>query len=157
MIWVTDGYGRQVGTRVCICGDVVEGVRDGNFINKISQFKSGFNIQTQDFRPYTRLNDDGGHLIADSWGGPSVNINILPQNASMNRGGIWRSSEKQGLYEARNGNVVVRATKIEYPDNNTLRPSVVYVTQTVDGKIQTVNGVKMDNVRLDNIKEKKLI
>lgn len=150
MSWKTDKFGRPVECTVTLSEAISESQRDKNFINKVSQYKAGFNINTQDYRPLRTYADDGGHIVADSWGGPSTSLNIVPQNPATNRGGLWKSSEIQGLMAFRDGAVVERRIKIIYGDNKSLRPIGFELTQTVNGKIQVIDGKEINNLRLEN-------
>ena len=39
--------------------------------------------------------DDGGHVVADEFGGSSEQTNLLPMDSEVNRHGAWRDMEKQ--------------------------------------------------------------
>lgn len=39
--------------------------------------------------------DDGGHVVADEFGGSSEQTNLVPQDSEVNRHGAWRDMEKQ--------------------------------------------------------------
>lgn len=39
--------------------------------------------------------DDGGHIVADEFGGSSEQTNLLPMDSEVNRHGAWRDMEKQ--------------------------------------------------------------
>jgi len=50
--------------------------------------------------------DDGGHLIPHIFGGPSEEINIVPQDWFENRAGVWRGLEQQWKMLATRGEEV---------------------------------------------------
>lgn len=39
--------------------------------------------------------DDGGHIVADEFGGSSEQTNLVPMDSEVNRHGAWRDMEKQ--------------------------------------------------------------
>ena len=147
-IFRTDDFGRPIQVKTIITDNVESAGRDTDFIKRIRDFKNGFDLETQSLRPTSRLQDDGSHLIADSWGGKSFAMNIVPQNSAINQGGIWRISEDAGLKAARNGSRVERVIDINYSDNRSLRPSSFILNQTVDG-VTTVNNVVLENIKIE--------
>ena len=156
MNWKTDGQGRPVEISVRLSDNTeVVSSRDNSFIGKICELKSGYNINTQDYRPRYKLKDDGGHLVADSWGGPSTSLNIVPQNANVNRVGLWRDSERIGLEAFKNGATVERTIKIEYNNRTSLRPSAFVLSQKIDGEYCVIKNHTVKELKIENIKEKK--
>jgi DNA/RNA non-specific endonuclease len=50
----------------------------------------------KDGKPTDGVNDDGGHMVASQFWGPSEQINYFPQNAAQNRsGGDWYKMEQE--------------------------------------------------------------
>jgi hypothetical protein len=77
--------------------------------------------------------DDGGHLIAAQFNGPGDAINVVPQNANLNRG-EWKSMEmdwKRNLKEGKTVNVDIQP---KYTGDS-VRPSSFVVHYEVDGKM----------------------
>ena len=135
--WETDKLGRTIKGWITI-DDVPqveqESLRKNDLIRKNRSFKGCYDLQTQTFRFKENPEDDGGHVIADSWGGPSFYINIIPQNSHINRGGLWKSSELQGIGWVGQGYTVSRTVSIDYPNNRSQRPSEYRLVQSIDDR-----------------------
>ena len=93
--------------------------------------------------PDARDTDVGFHLIADSLGGPTNRLNVLPGNgrpiddglANLNQGAYARM--ERALRDAlRDGKDVRFELTTIYPDGNTFRPSKFLVTAWVGGRRQ---------------------
>lgn len=138
---ITDKYGRPVEYRVLIDNNVEAAGRDKLNIYKSKTVKDYYDVNGNEVAKIAK-NDEGGHMIADSWGGSSDALNIIPQNFQINRGGIWRQSEQCGLEVAREGNKVERIIKLEYPDKTSLRPSEFILEQKVNGSYDVNGGLK---------------
>lgn len=142
----TDLKGRLIYSEAKIESSVIKGGRDKDYIRRVKEYKSNYDTEGfQKRRTGTVYDDIAGHVIPDSWGGGSDFLNIVPQNRKMNGGGLWKASEDYGRKAAQKGHEVVRKITIEYPDKVSQRPSVMRVTQTVDGSIQNVKGTFMSN------------
>ena len=141
--FLTDEYGRVIECRVKIDKSVQAFGRDRNMIKKIRDVKNQYGTDGTQLGKI-RTTDDGGHLVADSWGGQSDFLNIVPQNSQVNQSGIWKTSEINGLNLAKEGNVVERIIKLDYPNSKTLRPSKFWLNQQVNGN--TVVSETFDNI-----------
>jgi hypothetical protein len=139
--FITDEFGRVVEVRVKIDQSVVAAERDKNLIGKIRSLKSQYGVDGKQMKRIPQ-NDDGGHLIPNSWGGNSDAMNIVPQNSKINRGGKWGGSETIGYNAAQRGNTVERTIKLEYPDNNSLRPSCFILEQKINGQTNVYGGIE---------------
>lgn len=149
--WTTDNFGRPYIIKMRANSGIAMGGRDKDFIARVKRFKTDYDINGNQLSAKgNNYNDIAGHIVPDSWGGPSNGINIVPQDALMNNSGLWKKSELQGLNFARQGNAVERTVVLKYSDNFTQRPSSFKVTQTVNGKFDTVQGVEMNEVELSN-------
>ena len=137
---ITDKFGRPVEYHVLIDKNVEAAGRDKINIYKAKNVKDYYGVNGNEIAKIAK-NDEGGHMIADSWGGSSDALNIIPQNFQINRGGIWRQSEQCGLDVAREGNKVERIIKLEYPDKNSLRPSEFVLEQKVNGLYDVKGGL----------------
>lgn len=84
--------------------------------------------------------DDGGHLVADEFGGSSEEMNLVPMDSEVNRHGEWRKMERdieKELNKEPPSEIKDFEVDLEY-DDDTSRPSGFTVTYTVDdGKTQT--------------------
>jgi DNA/RNA endonuclease G (NUC1) len=138
---ITDKFGRPVEYRVLIDKNVEAAGRDKLNIYKAKNIKDYYDVNGNEVAKIAK-NDEGGHMIADSWGGSSDALNIIPQNLQINRGGIWRQTEQCGLEVARDGNKVERIIKLEYPDKNSLRPSEFVLEQKINGSYDVKGGLK---------------
>lgn len=138
---ITDKYGRPVEYRVLIDKNVEAADRDKLNIFRSKTVKDYYDVNGNQVSKIAK-NDEGGHMIAHSWGGSSNALNIIPQNFQINRGGIWRQSEQCGLEVAREGNKVERIIKLEYPDKISLRPSEFILEQKVNGSYDVNGGLK---------------
>ena len=142
---ITDKFGRPIEYRVQIDKNVQAAGRQFD-ISHAKNVKKYYGVNGEQVAKFAQ-NDEGGHMIADSYGGSSDAINIMPQNSSINRGGIWRSSEQLGLDVAREGNQVERIIKLKYPDKNSLRPSEFILEQKVNGAYDVKGGVSPQTIK----------
>ncbi len=149
--WKTDNMGRPSIIQTEISNNIKIGGRDNSYIVRVKNYKTEYDVNgNQMQRTGQKYNDIAGHMVPDSWGGPSSGINIVPQDGVMNNSGIWKSSEVQGLNLANQGNKVERTIMITYPDHLSQRPKSFQVTQTVNGKYDVVHGVEMNQVEILN-------
>lgn len=148
--YITDRYGRVIECRVKIDKSVQKFGRDEYLTSKIRDSKYQYGVDGTLLRT-TKVPDDGGHLIADSWNGRCDFLNIVPQEREINRAGsIWNKSESHGLKSAQSGNIVERIIKLKYPDNKSLRPNLFILEQKVNGNPMVIDGTTMVNVLLEN-------
>lgn len=149
--WTTDNFGRPYIVKMKANNGISLGGREDGHIGRVKNFKTDYDVNGEPMKATGNKYDDiAGHMAPDSWGGTSCGINIVPQNATMNNSGLWKSSERQGLNLAKQGNAVERTIEIKYPDNLSQRPSSFKITQTVNGKYQIVNGTEMNGVEMLN-------
>lgn len=149
--WTTDNFGRPYIIKMKANSGIAVGGRDKDFIARVKRFKTDYDTNGNQLSATgNNYNDIAGHIVPDSWGGPSNGINIVPQDALMNNSGLWKKSELQGLNLAKQGNAVERTVVLKYSDNFTQRPSSFKVTQTINGKYDFVQGVEMNGVELSN-------
>lgn len=79
-------------------------------------------------------NDQGGHIIATTLGGPGENINMFPQNGNFNMGVYRHKLEDMWRDLTRAGHQVDVKIEFFYPQNSTShRPDSMNITYTVDG------------------------
>ena len=115
--------------------------RDSNQTTKTSDVKDG-NIDENG-----KKLDDGGHLIADQFGGCGEQINLVPMDSEINRYGEWRKIEKD-IEKANLEGKEVTDLKIEVEyEGDSKRPSGFTVTYKVDGEeklayVDNTNGGK---------------
>lgn len=138
--WVTDDVGRTWITRTEVKPDgrFVPLKRDKNAIQSIGRIKKDNTIHGQTPNRPTYINDDCGHMSALQCGGTNDNINLLPQNSSLNKG-LWKSGEDAARKSINDGKTVVREVEARYPDKVDLRPSSFNVNQTINGEENIVN------------------
>lgn len=74
--------------------------------------------------------DEGGHLIANRFSGPSDAINHVPQNMNLNRS-AWKKMENTWAKAIKEGKKVEVEINIEYPENS-LRPDKFIVEYKID-------------------------
>lgn len=79
------------------------------------------------------VGDDGGHLIASSLGGAGDKINIVPQEATLNRG-EWKTMENYLREQLAAGKQVSVKIEVGYPDGGAARPNSFIVNAMIDGK-----------------------
>lgn len=78
--------------------------------------------------------DDGGHLVADEFGGSSEQTNLVPMDSEVNRHGEWRKMERdieKELSKEPPSEVKDFEVEIEY-DDDSARPSGFTVSYTLD-------------------------
>lgn len=138
--FITDEFGRVSEVYMRYSEELKAAERDKKLIWESRTIKSQYGVDGTQMKRIPK-NDDGGHLIPNSCGGSSDALNIVPQNMKVNRGGVWGSSETIGCNAAKNGSVVERTIKIEYPDNNSLRPSRFILEQKINGETDVYGGV----------------
>ena len=80
--------------------------------------------------------DDGGHLVADEFGGSSEQTNLVPMDSEVNRHGAWRDVEKQIEGELKKeppSQVTDFKVTIVY-EGDSARPVAFEVSYKVDGE-----------------------
>lgn len=79
-----------------------------------------------------RDGDEGGHLIATRFGGSPEGMNLVPQNANLNRGD-WKRLENRWGEALDEGQEVEVVISIDYSDNSS-RPAGFYVWERIGSK-----------------------
>lgn len=77
--------------------------------------------------------DDGGHLVADEFGGASEETNLVPMDSEVNRHGEWRKMERdieKELNKESPSDVTNFEIEIDY-DDDSQRPSGFTVSYTI--------------------------
>jgi filamentous hemagglutinin len=83
---------------------------------------------------YPVYKDDGGHILANMFGGGSEIYNYLPMSKKLNKqGGAWANMEKKWEKALREGKKVDYKIKPIY-EGKSQRPDKIYVTYEIDGK-----------------------
>lgn len=83
---------------------------------------------------YPVYKDDGGHILANMFGGGSEMYNYIPMSKKLNRqGGKWAQMEKKWEKALKNGKKVEYKIKPIY-EGTTKRPDKIRVTYVIDGK-----------------------
>ena len=77
--------------------------------------------------------DDGGHLFANSTGGPNELINQVPMARNLNQTGKWRELERIEEQALREGKQVNSARRLLYKGNEK-RPYAIEFISVIDGK-----------------------
>jgi len=86
---------------------------------------------------YPVFKDEGGHLIANRFGGGSEMYNYIPMSKKLNRsGGAWNSMENEWERSLKRGSKVDYKIQPIYKTNSK-RPDELIVTYTIDGKRTT--------------------
>ncbi len=80
--------------------------------------------------------DDGGHLFANSTGGPNELINQVPMSKKLNRNGQWRELERLEEDALKQGKKVTSERKLLYRGSEK-RPYAIEFTTKIDGKTTT--------------------
>ena len=76
--------------------------------------------------------DDGGHLFANTIGGPNEIINQVPMASKSNRGGAWKKLELIECDAVKAGKSVKSKRKLIYKGNSK-RPSAIEFITEIDG------------------------
>lgn len=83
---------------------------------------------------YPDYKDDGGHWLANMFGGGSEMYNYIPMSKKLNRqGGAWANMERTWEKALREGKKVDYKIKPIY-EGKSQRPDKIYVTYEIDGK-----------------------
>ena len=83
---------------------------------------------------YIDYKDDGGHLIANMFGGGSEMYNYIPMSKKLNQqGGGWAKMEMKWKKALKEGKKVDYKIKPIY-EGKSQRPDKIYVTYEIDGK-----------------------
>lgn len=86
---------------------------------------------------YPVYKDDGGHIVANMFGGGSEMYNYLPMSKKLNKqGGAWAKMERKWENALRGGKKVDYKIKPVY-EGKSQRPDKIYVTYVIDGKRTT--------------------
>ncbi len=76
--------------------------------------------------------DDGGHLFANSTGGPNELINQVPMSRELNRNGLWRELEQIEEKALKDGKEVVSQRNLLYRGNEKRPYAIEFITK-IDG------------------------
>lgn len=146
LTWFTDECGRTIKTRLEVKpeGKFIPIKRDKNSIQSIGRIKKDNTIHGQTPNRPTYINDDSGHMSALQCGGTNDNINLLSQNASLNKG-LWKKGEDAARKSIDEGKSIIREVEIRYSDKVDLRPSSFNVNQFVGGE-QTISNQSFENL-----------
>ncbi|MCX5815167.1 MAG: DNA/RNA non-specific endonuclease [Proteobacteria bacterium] len=101
---------------------------DANQTSKTIACKDG------EYDNYGNKLDDGGHLIANEFGGIPEQINLVPMESTTNRHGEWRLMEKDLEKAIANNQKISEFRGHCIYDDSSKRPSGFEVTYNVDGK-----------------------
>jgi|GEM_PF-1903435 len=129
--YTTDGYGRTKSVKGKL--DLIPGQRD--IKNQMKAGKMG------------QPGDDGGHLIGVQFNGPKDTINVVPQNANLNRG-EWKSMEMDWKRHVQDGKTINVDIRPRYTGDS-VRPSTFVVRYEVDGKMYRktfINEIPRDTI-----------
>lgn len=77
--------------------------------------------------------DDGGHLFANTTGGPNELINQVPMSKNLNRNGKWRELERIEENALKQGKKVSSERKLLYHGSEK-RPYAIEFISNIDGK-----------------------
>lgn len=116
MEFSTDSLGRPIRAT----GTVSPGAstRDSNVTRRVGNIEN-------------RSDVDGGHLIGDSLGGPSISANLVEMSSTLNRG-AYAQLERQLKNAAQEGHDVKVDIRPIY-DGNKLMPSKIEYNYSIDG------------------------
>ena len=84
--------------------------------------------------------DDGGHLFANTTGGPNELINQVPMSRKLNQNGHWRKLERLEEKALKNGKDVVSQRNLLYRGNEKRPYAIEFITK-IDG-VETKTIVK---------------
>lgn len=102
-------------------------IKDG-----VAYTKNGEIVRVQ--AGYAVYKDDGGHIIANMFGGGSEMYNYIPMSKKLNRqGGAWAVMEKTWEKSLREGKKVDYKITPVYKTSSQ-RPDNIFVTYEIDGK-----------------------
>lgn len=119
----TDDLGRNKITEI----DVVtrgDGVRSEFQQQRCRYVKDGF------------VSDDGGHLLAREFNGPTEQINYLPMDSYTNRMGEWRNMEKSWENTLDSGGKITDVRIESYYEGNSKRPTGFDISYRENGDIK---------------------
>lgn len=105
----------------------------------------------EDTKPNTppQVNDEGGHILADSAGGLPESINIFPQAYRVNRSSEWRGLETQIKSAVLRGDDVLLETVFRYK-GRFKRPDAYTYLLSINGK-STQHFFDNRNLTLDEL------
>ncbi|MGV8828295.1 MAG: DNA/RNA non-specific endonuclease [Breznakibacter sp.] len=95
------------------------------------------------------INDEGGHILADSAGGLPESINIFPQAYCVNHSSAWRGLEIAIKNAILRGEAVVVETTFSYT-GNCKRPNGYHYHLTINGESSSYEFVNQ-NLRPDEL------
>ena len=144
--WITDETGRTkwIITEVMPDGKFVPLKRDGNAIQSAGKIKKDFTVHGQTPNRATYINDDCGHMAGLQFGGTNDYINLLSQNAGLNKGS-WKAGENACRKAMNQGKPFKRVVKCSYADKVDLRPMSFEVNQSIGG-IKTIENKIYKNI-----------
>ena len=102
--------------------------------------------------------DDGGHLVADEFGGASEETNLVPMDSEVNRHGEWRKMErdiKKELNKKPPSDITNYEVEIYY-DDDSQRPSGFTVSYTrVEGRnsVEVTKYISNERPQTEDIRD----
>lgn len=123
----TDSWGRVISSEFTIDKNYMSkpNLYNAKDITAIGKLKGGM------------VGDDGGHLLAQQFGGSSTVLNVVPMKASVNRTGEYKRLEKLWNKAADEGKVVKAKVNLKYGNTNTERPDWIEVKYEINGETFT--------------------
>lgn len=123
----TDSWGRVISSEFTIDKNYMSkpNLYNAKDITAIGKLKGGM------------VGDDGGHLLAQQFGGSSTVLNVVPMKASVNRTGEYKRLEKLWNKAADEGKVVKTKVNLKYGNTNTERPDWIEVKYEINGETFT--------------------
>lgn len=119
----TDSWGRVIRTEFTIDKDYLSypNLYNAKDITAAGKLKGGL------------AGDDGGHLLAQQFGGSSTVLNVVPMKSSVNKG-EYKKLEELWRKAADNGKVVKAKVNLKYGNSKSERPDWIEVVYEIDGE-----------------------
>ena len=123
VVYKTDSWGRIVSSEFKI---------DKNYISNPNLYNA------KDITAAGKLKgglagDDGGHLLAQQFGGSSTVLNVVPMKSSVNKG-EYKKVEELWRKEADKGRIVKANINLKYGNSVSERPTWIEIKYEIDGE-----------------------
>lgn len=145
--WETDACGRPVkaSAKVSPGGSLIPDMMESERVLEAATMKKNNTVLGIAPKRQTNINDAVGLLLPLSIGGTTDDINVVPLNASLLKKSDWKALESTVSKAVSKGQFVVQELVIKYTDKVDLRPSLLVVSQSING-VETVKGKAFANI-----------
>lgn len=127
-----DGYGRPVSVEIEFCGDkLLKKKADRRIATELVYLKSNYNVLGQPSSINSGHSDTAFYLAPLNLGGRQNFLNMVPVNPQSSLLKDVKSLDKIASRALKRGDSIKRTITLEYPNNISMRPSRITISQSL--------------------------